>query len=112
MHNDLIDNLYRLHLTKLSDLIIYDIGTSDVTLETTKIQVWPTGEQTSVVITFHADEATEEMNESLTLQLAPTPATLLTIPTGEGVFFKQEIPLIIMDAAIINSKFSNQSMNV
>ena len=100
-----------MHHTKLSHLI-YNIETSDVTLETTRIQVWPTGEQTFVVITFHADEVTEEMNESLTLQLAPTPATLLAIPTGEGVFFKQEIPLIVMDATIINRKFSNQPMNV
>ena len=55
---------------------------SDVTLETIRIQVWPTGEQTSVVITFHADEVTKEMKESLILQLAPTPATLPTIPAG------------------------------
>ena len=89
--------------------LIYNIETSDVTLETTRIQVWPMGEQTSVVINFHADEVTEEMNKSLTLQLVPTPATLLTIPTGEGVFFKQEIPLIIMDAT--SRKFSNQPVN-
>ena len=69
--------------------------------------MWPTGEQTFVVITLRADEVTEEMNESLTLQLVPTPATLLTIPTGDGVFFKQEIPL---DAT--NRKFSNQPVNI
>jgi hypothetical protein len=56
------------------------------------------GEQIFEVLTFLADEVTEKVNESLTLQLIPTPATLQMIPTGEGVFFKQEIPLIVMDA--------------
>ena len=50
-----------------------------------------------VAFTLLADQVTEEVNESLTLQLATTPATLQTIPMGEGVFFKQEIPLIIMN---------------
>ena len=50
-----------------------------------------------VVLTFLADEVAEEVNESLTLELVPTPATLQIMPIGEGVFFKQEIPLIIMD---------------
>ena len=53
-----------------------------------------------IVFTFLADEVTEEVNESLTLQLVPTPAALTAqiIPTGEGVFFKQEINLTIIDA--------------
>ena len=55
-------------------------------------------DQTFVVFTFLADELSEEVNESLTLQLVPTPATLQTMPIGEGVFFKQEISLTIMDA--------------
>ena len=74
---------------------------SDVSLETTRLQVQPDSDQTEfVVFTFLADEVTEEVNESLTLQLVPTPAALTaqTIPTGEGVFFKQEIPLTIIDA--------------
>ena len=50
-----------------------------------------------VAFTLLADQVTEEVNESLTLQLATTPATLQTIQMGEGVFFKQEIPLIIMN---------------
>ena len=76
---------------KISDI-------SDISLETTKIQVWPMGDQTFVVFTFLADELSEEVNESLTLLLVPTPATLQTMPIGEGVFFKQEISLTIMDA--------------
>ena len=71
---------------------------SDISLETTRIQVQPIGDPKFVVFTFVADEVTEEGNESLTLQLVPTPATLQTMPIGEGVFFKQEIPLTIMDA--------------
>ena len=74
---------------------------SDITLETTRVQVQPDSNQTEfVVFTFVADEVTEDVNESLTLQLIPTPATLTaqTIPTGEGVFFKQEIDLTIIDA--------------
>ena len=55
------------------------------------------GEQTFLAFTLVADQVAEEMNESLTLQLATTAATLQTILMGEGVFFKQEIPLIIMD---------------
>ena len=74
---------------------------SDVSLETTRIQVQPDIDQTEfIVFTFLADEVAEEVNESLTLQLVPTPATLTaqTMPTGEGVFFKQEINLTIIDA--------------
>jgi hypothetical protein len=50
-----------------------------------------------VVFTFLADEVADEGNESLTLQLVPTPAALQIMPIVEGVFFKQEIPLIIVD---------------
>ena len=57
----------------------------------------PRGEQMFVVLTLLADKVAEEMNESLTLELVPTPATLQIIPIGEGIFFKQEIPLIIID---------------
>ena len=74
---------------------------SDVSLETTRLQVQPDSDQTEfVVFTFLADGVTEEVNESLTLQLVPTPAALTaqTIPTGEGVFFKQKIDLTIIDA--------------
>ena len=73
-------------------------GMSDISLETTRIQVRPMGDQKFVMFTFLVDEVTNEVNESLTLQLVPTPATLQTMPIGEGVFFKQQIPLIIMDA--------------
>ena len=79
------------------NIIIIHVGPSDISLETTRIQVRPMGEQTFLAFTLVADQVAEEMNESLTLELDTTAATLQTIPMGEGVFFKQEIPLIIMD---------------
>ena len=78
--------------------------TSDITLETTTIKVQPEGDLIFAVFTFLADEVTEKVNESLTLELVPTPATLQIMPIGEGVFFKQKILLIIMDAT--DHKFS------
>ena len=61
----------------------------------------PDSNQTEfVAFTFVADKVAEEVNESLILQLVPTPAALTaqTIPIGEGVFYKQEINLTIIDA--------------
>ncbi len=71
----------------------------------TRIQVQLHSDQAELVVfTFLADQVAEEVNESLTLQLIPTPATLQMMPAGEGVFFKQEIKLTIMDAdrALLN----------
>ena len=65
-------------------------------METPKIQLQPRDDQEFVVFTFLPDGIAEEVNESLTLQLVPTPATLQTMPIGEGVFFKQEMPLTIL----------------
>ena len=76
------------------------IGKPVISLKTTTIQAQPSSEQTFVTFTSLTDEDTElddQVNESLTLQLIPTPATLQTMPIGEGVFFKQELPLTIMD---------------
>jgi hypothetical protein len=76
----------------------YNIDKSDISLETTRIQVQSNSDQTELVVfNFLADQIAEEVNESLTLQLVPTPATLQIMPTGEGVFFEQEIALTIMD---------------
>ena len=102
LHNKLLllpllnTSIQNAHFTVLCNVITI-IGPSDMSLETTRIQVRPMGEQMFVVLTFLADEVAEEVNESLTLELVPTPATLQIIPIGEGVFFKHEIPLIIMD---------------
>ena len=66
----------------------------------------PNGEQSFVTFTPLTNEDTEleeQMNESLTLQFIPTPATLQTMPIGAGVFFKQEIPLTILD---VNRKYT------
>lgn len=49
-----------------------------------------------IEIAFLTDGIPQEANESLTLQLLPTPSTLQTIPIGE-VFFKNIIDLTIMD---------------
>ena len=59
----------------------------------------PTGDSRAVVFTFLPDGITElGGNESLNLELIPTPSTLQMMPIGEGVFFKHIICLTIMDA--------------
>ena len=69
---------------------------SDFSLETTKIQLRPRDDRAFVVFTFLPDGIAEGVNESLIFQLVPTPAALRTMPIGEGVFFKQEMPLTIL----------------
>ena len=69
---------------------------SDFSLETTKIQLRPRDDQEFVVFTILPDGVAEEVNKSLIFQLVPTPAALQTMPIGEGVFFKEEMPLTIM----------------
>ena len=63
----------------------------------------PQDDLQAVQLTFLTDEVAQEANESLTLQLVPTPSTLQTMPIGEAVFFKNEISLTIMD---VNRKFN------
>lgn len=70
---------------------------SDFTLETTRIRVRPLDDLQAITFTFLTDEVPHEANESLTLQLVPIPSSLQTMPIGEGVFFKNEINLTIMD---------------
>ena len=70
---------------------------ADLSLETTRIRVGPQDDLQVVQFTFLTDEIAQEANESLTLQLVPTPSTLQTMPIGEAVFFKNEISLMIMD---------------
>ena len=71
---------------------------ADISLETTRIQVRPLEDLQDVLFTFLIDEVAQEANETLILQLIPTPSSLQTMPIGEGVFFKNEINLTIMDA--------------
>ena len=72
---------------------------SDISLETTRVRVTPIGDPPAVVFTFLPDGIAEPKgNESLNLELIPTLSTLQTMPIGEGVFFKNVIPLTIMDA--------------
>ena len=72
-------------------------------MKTARIVVRPQDDLQAVQLTFLTDEVAQEANESLTLQLVPTPSTLQTMPIGEAVFFKNEISLTIMD---VNRKFN------
>ena len=72
---------------------------SDISLETMRIRVTPMGDSRAVVFTLLPDGIAEPGgNESLNLELIPTPSTLQTMPIGEGVFFKHIINLTIIDA--------------
>ena len=63
----------------------------------------PMSDPQTVVFTFLRDGIAEPGgNESLNLQLIPIPSVLQTMPIGEGVFFKNVIPLTIVD---VNGKF-------
>ena len=84
-------------------MILNSSGTSDISLETTRIRVMPTGDPQTIVFTFLPDGIAEPGgNETLNLQLIPTPSMLQTMPIGEGVFFKNVVPLTIVD---VNGKF-------
>ena len=86
-------------------IMLHVIDASDFSLETSRVEVRPTANEPAVVaIKFLTDHVAREANESLTLQLLPTPSTMQTIPAGEAVFFKNAINLTIMDA---NRKFEN-----
>ena len=62
------------------------------------IQVTPMSDPQAVRFTFLPDGVTESGgNESLNLELLPTPSTLQVMPVGEGVFFKSRIGLTILD---------------
>jgi hypothetical protein len=76
----------------------YSTANSDFSLETNRIEVRPRGDSSVVEVTFLTDGGTQEGNESLTLHLNPTPSTLLIIPAGEAVFFRNAINLTIVDA--------------
>ena len=77
---------------------LYEIDASNISLETRRVQIRPMGDPRVVAIMFLTDRVTQEANETLTLQLLPTPSTLQTIPTGEAVSFKNVIELTIVDA--------------
>ena len=49
-----------------------------------------------VVLSFNVDNIAQEMNETLTLGL--TPAERTALPTGDGVFFRNNITIIIVDS--------------
>ena len=74
------------------------IDLSDFSLETSRVKVRPVDGPSVMAITFLPDGVPQEANESLTLQLLPTPSTLRTMPAGEAVFFKNAVDLTIVDA--------------
>ena len=49
----------------------------------------------NVVLYFKVDNVAQEMNETLTLNL--TPISGIDLPTGNGVFFRSNITIIITD---------------
>ena len=50
------------------------------------------------MIEFLTDGLPNEGNESFHLWLVPTPSTIVTMPSGEGVFFVNTLELAIIDA--------------
>ena len=66
---------------------------------------------------FTVDGVEGEGDESLSLQLVPPPSTLLSMPSGEAVFFRNQLSLTIMDSdgeltgsRILTSKCSLNSL--
>lgn len=49
----------------------------------------------NVVLYFNVDNIAQEMNEALTLNLRPIEGIVL--PTGDGVFFRNNITIVITD---------------
>ena len=50
---------------------------------------------TNVVLYFNVDNVAQEKNETLTLSL--TPIDGIDLPTGNGVFFRSNMTIIITD---------------
>ena len=50
----------------------------------------------SVVFAFRVDAIAQEPNETLSLELVPTMST--TLPTGDGVFFRNILTMNIVDS--------------
>ena len=48
------------------------------------------------VVTFRVDGVAQELNETVILELVPSGA--VNVPTGEGIFFRRTIEIIIMDS--------------
>lgn len=49
----------------------------------------------NVVMYFNVDNIAQEVNETLTLAL--TPIDGLALPSGDGVFFRNNITIVIID---------------
>ena len=63
------------------------------------MQYSPATPNATVAIIFTVDGASGEGDEWLTLELVPpAPSALLTMPSGEGVFFRNLIGLTIQDS--------------
>ena len=57
----------------------------------------------NVVFTFRVDAIAQETDESLSLQLVPTAQT--TLPSGDGVFFRDTLSMMIVDSDSKSSIF-------
>ena len=55
----------------------------------------------NVVFTFRVDAIAQETDESLSFQLIPSATT--TLPTGDGVFFRDTLNMMIIDSDSKNS---------
>ena len=74
-------------------------GISDISIESEVMRYSLDAPNMTVAVVFTADGTIGEGDEMLTLVLVPlTPSSLLTMPTGEGVFFRNLISLTIEDS--------------
>ena len=51
-----------------------------------------------VLVSFFVDRVTQEGNDIINLKLNPDPSTKSCLPTGDSVFFKNEIKMTIIDS--------------
>jgi hypothetical protein len=77
-------------------------GMSDFSIETEIMRYSPATPNAMVAIIFTIDGTRGEGNEWLTLELIPpAPSALLSMPSGEGVFFRNLITLTIQDSGAL-----------
>ena len=56
--------------------------------------LWQTNQPADIQFLFRADSIAQELNETLTLRLVAT----TPLPTGNSVFFRSDIDLVIVDS--------------
>ena len=68
---------------------------NDYTVFTQLVRVFPNRLE-DIVVAFQVDSIAQELSESFKLRLNSTTAT--TLPSGEGVFFRENLTLTIVDS--------------